>query len=299
VQEQHNIGNKMSSNVYPSSFLSYSKVGDVFHVLTLINVFSYAFLVLKFAQPTSDSKSIFDEKWQSQGFCVQNIDKPYWNSHDLCLYTDSILAIGVAILYMALCNTPTEGMKRVNPMMKWQSLSIFTHGIAHGMISYGLRQKQSGGVLSSASATSAFSKQTKLIMGLVFWFPMIKSFLDQWHSSLVFFLSLLVVLIGQTFVPDLYGFMYVQTVISIIFAWQQLQQKKHEKEHYAYMLFAFVTLPISIIPWFESMACSQWFMDYGGHVLYDASIPLFLSAVYVACWWRERSLIVQATPKVD
>jgi len=283
-------------STFPS--FSYSQIGDACHIATLLNVFVYAFLVLKYAQPTKDStpstpSSIFDEQWQSQGFCIRNLDTPYWNSHDLCLYVDTILAAGLAVLYMALSDTPTEGMKKVNPLMKWQSLSVLTHGIAHGMISYGLRQNQACALLSrNAGATSAFSTHTKLITGLVFWFPMIKSFLDQLNSAAVLALSLAVVLIGQTFVPDLYGFMYVQTVISIIFAYQQLLQKKEEKEHYAYMLFASITLPLSIIPWFESMACSQWFMSLGGHVLYDAAIPLLLSAAYVGCWWRERRSII-------
>lgn len=137
----------------------------------------------------------------------------------------------------------------------------------------------------------------KLIIGLIFWFPMMKSFLDQLHSIVVFLLSLLVVLIGQVFVPDLYGFMYVQTVITIIFAYQQLLQPRHDKEHYSYALFAFITLPLSIIPWFESMACSNWFVKYGGHVLYDVAIPVLLSLVYVLCWKRERALL--AGKKVD
>jgi hypothetical protein len=277
---------KISSlyKAYVVDTTSYSKVGNLFHILTLLNVLAYAILVLKFAD-----HAIFDDQWRSQGFCVMNIDEPYWNSHDLCLYFDTVAAVAVMALYLALHKeTPTQGMKSVDALMKWQGLSVLMHGFAHGMISYGLRQ--AGGKSSDLSSTMPAS--TKFLVGLVFWFPMIKSFMDELSLAAVLAMSLLVTGFSNVFVPDLFGFMYVQTVIGVMYAYQQLLQPKKDKENFAYMIFAFITLPISIIPWFESMSCASWFMQYGGHVLYDIAIPVSLSAAYITCWWRDQSVLI-------
>jgi len=276
----------------------YEKVGDFFHVLTLANIFTYAFLVLRFADPSNDnSNSMFDEQWKSQGFCVMNLEEPYCNSHGLCLYADTLASVGVAALYLALHKSP--GMEKINPMMKWQSLSVLTHGIAHGVISYHLRQAREQGKVNlwEQANDNPNNLYSKVFVGLVFWFPMIKSFLDHLSSGAVFGMSLLVTWVGHLFVPDLFGFMYVQTVIGIMFGFQQLLQK--DKNHFAYMIFPVITFPLSIIPWFESMACSSWFMKYGGHVLYDVSIPLSLCAAYLLCWLKERSSLADVGKKTN
>ena len=267
---------------------SYAAVGDLFHFVTLLNVIIYAVSVLTFTHPHYERYNIFDELWKTQGFCVMNLEKPFFNSHDLCLYADAVAAIILGALYWALKDTCTPSMKMINPMMKWQSLSVLTHGIAHGMISYRLRKGRLSGPSADADLSSSTPWSSQLLIGLIFWFPMIRSFMDKHSPVAIFIISTVITLFSILFVPDLFGFMYVQTVIAIIFAYQQLTLNSTVKENFAYMAVAFVTLLLSIIPWFESTACSEWFIDYGGHVIYDAAIPIFLGAVYVISWWKER-----------
>lgn len=273
---------------------SYATVGDFFHFVSLLNVLIYAFVVFTFTHPQFDQYKIFDEQWKTLGFCVMNLDKPFFNSHDLCLYVDTVSAIILGILYWAMKDKCTPSMKLMNPLMKWQSLSVLTHGIAHGMISYGLRQGRRLGQSAYADPSSSKPWASQLLVGLIFWFPMIKSFMDKQSPAAVFIISSFITMFSILFVSDLLGFMYVQTVIGIIFTYQQVTLEKPLKENFAYMAVGWIDLLLSIIPWFESMACSKWFMDYGGHVIYDATIPITLGAVYVMSWWKEHDLVAPA-----
>mmetsp|Transcript_19234 Transcript_19234/g.41338 ORF Transcript_19234/g.41338 Transcript_19234/m.41338 type:complete len:100 (-) Transcript_19234:61-360(-) len=88
---------------------SYASLGDAAHYATLASAFLFAFSVVHFAGNGSmgddgDDKNtigdpLFDTQWKADGFCVTNGNKPYWSSHDVCFYVDTIATVALGILH--------------------------------------------------------------------------------------------------------------------------------------------------------------------------------------------------------
>jgi hypothetical protein len=324
----------------------YVKAGNIFHAFNLVNVLAYAAMVITFGKknendndPTQaqnqNNNQWFDEAWLSQGFCISNPDVPFWSSHDLCLYMDTILAVAIGVIYLGLRNcrggstSQLQKMQQANDMMKWQAFSVLGHGLAHGAMAAKIRSLSSLGdhgqqvqeqVLQNLNVSDASQMELlqqslgrgetggdgdsnhnlydptaflqivgqSLLMGLVFWFPMLRSAVPRttphWK---VLILSGLVVVGGMT-AQRHHAFTYVQTVITAVFAYCELCGKTtQQKSSFVYPVFGFVGIPIGLVPWIEAMACqSSGYMKFGGHVLYDVSIPIWLIAAYLTCYFK-------------
>jgi hypothetical protein len=89
------------------------------------------------------------------------------------------------------------------------------------------------------------------------------------------------------------AFTYTQTVPFICFSWNQLSQPRANK-NFAYALYAAAaSLPLKLLAWLESMACGNFIIHYGGHLLYDSYIPLSLSYfIYAATTIRKNWQLV-------
>lgn len=97
----NSIANKMETKT----------VGNGIYALSSTLVFAYTFVVIKYAKP-GESTTIFDKEWLEHGFCVINQDIPYMNSHDLCLYVDTVLvALGLLMHHKLKGKIDHQAMK--------------------------------------------------------------------------------------------------------------------------------------------------------------------------------------------
>jgi hypothetical protein len=127
---------------------------------------------------------------------------------------------------------------------------------------------------------------TQVVPLTIFWMCLIKASLPNVKTATV-----AVVVLGaqffQLFVPNQFGFTYVQTVLMLAFSLNQLNRPTKEKD-FSYALYAaLVGLPVTMVGWMESTQCSAFVMDYlYGHVVYDAYIPCSMLVWYLTCYHR-------------
>ena len=279
------------------SSLSYADIGNIAHVMNLIIVLCYSAIIVKYAHPNTTS-SIVDEEWLTHGFCVANPKISYWNSHDLCLYVDTLLSLVLMRLYYSFRHEPIfQKDPSLLQAMKWGPFSILSHGFAHGFIAYNLRQEDEGheGILTRVSL---FEQATRGDLGdahdmtmmvskafvvlYLFWFTLLKTSIPSTTSNITVAFIVPVIISGHFCIPPQLGFTYVQTIIYLTFISKELLSKtKDDKSTYAYMILACAFFPNAIIPYWEAFFCTSGsYKNFGGHVLYDASIPLALVVSY-------------------
>jgi len=264
-------------------------LGNVCHVITSALILTYTAATFFFAKPGS---TFFDEEWVQHGFCIVQQDVPYWNSHDLCLYTDVVLVSLGLLLYRSLRGVPTPEMKYSDDMMLLNMLGHLGHGLAHGFLGANFRS----GDYSGAQHTTEIErllwmkedvdpvKITRTVfVGTLFWIGMLKGMLPKLSTRRVVIAAVLVQIIGVLFVKAVLGFAYVQAVMNVVFVSTQLMLPREEK-HFAYAAFAASSVPLSIIPWIESTMCQDIASKFGGHLMYDMAIPSLLTSAYYSSW---------------
>lgn len=198
-----------------------------------------------------NDSELFDPVWKPEGFCVANRETPYWNSHDLCLYADTIFSLLHALVYLGLRNQP--GMEPANELVKFNIVGVLGHGLGHGAIAKGMRDGLVGGADEASSHDSGFDvfMQQSLLEGcttmlpyIVFWVLLLKATMPTAKTSVVLCMTLLS-LVGNIFVPERFAFTYVQTVLLLAFSINQLLRPSKEKG-FAYALFPIIAgFPVS------------------------------------------------------
>jgi len=252
-------------------------VGDVAHIVSLLSTVSFASCVYRYINVENDP--IFDREWKEQGFCVANSNIPYWNSHDVCFYTDVALAALLAICFLMNRNMP--GMELCNRLMGTNILGIIGHGIGHGMSGYMMRKiKVEESPEVAAEIENTLSDH---LISIVFWTSLLKASMPNAGVATLLTATVGAILMQKP-LPDNVQFTYVQTVLMIAFSVNQLLRPRHEKD-LPYVLYSvLVSLPVSFIGWMESMFCSTFVKDLlYGHVAYDAYIPLAILVWYTLC----------------
>lgn len=269
-----------------------NKIGNAFHAFSSLSVLAYTITVMLFAKPGS---GIFDSEWVEHGFCVVQKDVPHWNSHDLCLYFDTILvAIGL-LIYQSLKGMPNPAMKSADEMMIFNLLGHLGHGIAHGFIATKYRGDDvdfAGAqhishidmLVGGGEEINQIEIVKHAVIGAGFWFGMLRGIVPTLGMTALTIASVSAYL-GRLFVRDILGFAYVQAVIAVAFTSTQLMLPK-EKKDFCYAAFAASSLVLSIIPWVESTACQNVAAKVGGHLIYDVSIAVLLIAAYTASWFH-------------
>ena len=204
------------------------------------SIFAYAVVV-------HNDSGIFDPVWQPEGFCVSNRDIPFFNSHDLCLYFDTVFALVHGFMYLALRNHP--GMDPANELVKFNILGVLGHGLGHGAIA---RQMREGVVTSGLDQTGLETMSTKtpieilmsMIPFLVFWIFLLKATMPSAKMNVILPMTA-ASLAGNVLVEQRFGFTYVQTVLLLAFSVNQLLRPSNEKG-FAYALFPMIAgFPVS------------------------------------------------------
>jgi hypothetical protein len=228
-----------------------STIGDVAHYATLVNMLFFAVTVALYMKGDGNSNSKFvadstnttnsvlvlDATWKEQGFCVAHADEPFYTSHDVCLYVDTIAAALLTVLYFTLRNKP--GMSNANPLLSSGIPGVFGHGVGHGFLAYSLRSgtmtTENAGLLgyevmrNMYAADGLLTTATTQLPLTFFWLTLIKASLP--NKSLVTVLAVAVLAqFLQLFVPGQLGFTYVQTVLLLAFSLNQIARPAQEKD---------------------------------------------------------------------
>jgi hypothetical protein len=302
-------------------------VGDASHVISLIGTITFAAAVMyevsglqsrKAAAGSgsttnsnaSNSTRIFDPAWvETGGFCIANANESYGNSHDMCLWVDTCLALMCCVLYALWRKVP--GMASANTLFQAGIPGVLVHGMVHGFAGNDFRKKYQAQISSSNKENVFLDDSTDLlshgwlppldynVVGhYLFWIFMFKAAMPNIRFS---WITLLSVVVGYTqiWVPQIYGFTYTQTVLLLAFSINQLARPRAEKD-WAYALYpVFVGLPLIVVGWMESLACHDWVGPYlYGHVVYDAYIPLAMMAWYTTLYLRNTSTASRSSSKV-
>jgi hypothetical protein len=309
--------------------LSYATIGDIANVTCIASTLIYALaVVVESCSSSSSSLSLFDEAWKRDGFCVTNGDVPYQNSHDLCLYVDSILVSLFGLAYYAGLlpalpkNDSSTMAADVEQLFQLNLVATAAHGLAHGGIAAAIRDgtvaahdQSSIGMEWLHGSSNSFARLSlqelfiKLLPNLIFWLAFLKVILPNVHNGYVL-LGIWPIQLMQVFVPTQLSFVFVQTVILLLFSVKQLLRPKHEKDGcngngsgFAYASLPIITsIPTTLIGWMESTMCSTLVRDaFYGHLLYDVYTMVGMVLWYCACAHHSKQGTPDATlaKKVD
>lgn len=249
--------------------------GDITNTFVLVGTLVYLFVVVYFTLP--GAQGVVDEHWKEDGFCIQNMDVPYWSSFDTCLYVDVTFSFIIAALYFRWKDIP--GMEKVNAIVPAVIASTLGHGAAHGAMATGFRDGSYQENKDSNTVPEPVLWQ-QVAFCAMFWFPLLKG-VNQKMSN--FYLAILAVMAtyGNYFVKTELGFPYVQTVINVSFHISQLMLPLDEKSSRFYMRIPLANVLPLLVAWSEALFCDAFFRAAGGHMLYDASIVVSFLALYI------------------
>lgn len=202
-----------------------------------------------------------------------------------------VLVIIGFIVYWSLKGMQVKAMKSADEMMLFNLLGHLGHGLAHGFIAKNYRSEDGlKDVMSQSSVLGRYMDGEEdlgelvkaICLGLVFWFGLLKGACPKLSLSKIGMLAMIVVY-GSLFVRNVLGFAYVQAVITVIFSGTQLMLPEDEK-NFVFAANAAAGFFISLIPWVESTSCQRILAKFGGHLVYDISIPIALIVAYCASW---------------
>mmetsp|Transcript_6316 Transcript_6316/g.13071 ORF Transcript_6316/g.13071 Transcript_6316/m.13071 type:complete len:276 (+) Transcript_6316:70-897(+) len=258
---------------------SYAQIGDAVNVVVLIASIVYLSTSIYFTLP--GVQGVVDEHWKKDGFCIQNVDVPYWSSFDTCLYVDVLFSAIIYVMYLKWKDIP--GMQTVSDGVPALIAATLGHGIAHGVMAVQLRD----GTYQQEEGDKFFESMPlwQHVLGCtIFWCPLLKVAMPKVGiRNLVVVAS--IVHYGGSMVKKELGFPYVQTIVNVGFHVTQLMLPPDEKNHREYM-----TMPIStslplLVAWTEMLFCDEFFRSIGGHVLYDASIVVAFCMSYIELYF--------------
>lgn len=265
---------------------TYGRRGDIIYWATLLNtlVFCGCVLFLK------DNPDLFDSVWAKDGFCVSNPTVPYFTSHDLCLYVDLAVAAVIGFTYYKLHEE--DGMEPANVFIFPNMIGIAMHGFGHGGIGKGLRDEEDILELDLPYfATIGDKTWGETLWGmvldqggyLVFWLLLLKAAMPQSNMMRAVLPVAIFSWLGALCIKASFQFTFVQTVLLIAFAINQLCRPKEEKG-FAYLMYGAFGFPVAIVGWLESTMCSSIVIQLGGHLLYDGYIAVSALAFYLTCY---------------
>ncbi|CAB9516901.1 expressed unknown protein [Seminavis robusta] len=270
---------------------NWANLGDTVHALSLVNTLAFAYIV------GFHRDSIFDPSWKQQGFCLVEEEDPtgdqngFWSTHDLCFCANIILAAAHYSILKVLKDQPE--MERATKLAgTHQLIGIVGHGIGHGALSATfrfigdeMRMDQSPWESGIMGSTHVAILAILFPAFFVFWVMLLKAAMPAKSWSLLGVLGS-VALCLQPFCPVNLSFTYVQSIAMSAVAWNEMTKPKEAKGFEYSMFPCLIALPLGLLAWVESTQCSSFIRDFGGHVLYDAFIPISMTVFYVVCWIR-------------
>lgn len=246
-------------------------IGDGANVTFIFLSILYVCLVSAHVGKSVDLTSVFGQHWSEDGFCLSYKNSTYFHTHLLCFYGD--LVLGALVYFVG------KRMERNRPELKpiaESAGSIVAHGVTHVFLWYYDTSLSAFPIDEPIRNALSVSQLVLLSMvGLVFWysflgvaFPVVT---PKWvvalqcgiHTALPIFVF-----------PRLLVFGYTNTVIFCNISLIGLVQGHGGIKDSYYTTVALANIPVMAATWAEPMLCDSFLVHYGGHILFDFSIPL-------------------------
>lgn len=255
--------------------------GDAGNLFFLVISIVYIMTVTYFTLPGAPNGFV-DEHWKKDGFCIQNMDVPYWSSFDTCLYIDVVFSAVLGVMYLSWKSIP--GMETSSAIIPGTILATVGHGIVHGATAFTFRD---GSYHEQQQEEEEIPREVELVpMVLLFavlWCPLLNAAMPKLDKKKVL-LCAAIATYGQLYVKKELGFGYVQTLVNVGFHASQLMLSSDDKNKREYMLQPLIGLFPMIVGWNEALYCDSFLRSMGGHALYDASIILSCIVFYLDCY---------------
>jgi len=149
--------------------------------------------------------------------------------------------------------------------------AIFFHGLGH--LNLVFTSKFIGkSPLWFNSNIETYLKLISIFVYYYFWYFLVKAaYLNgtilHWRINAIIHTILNIFLI-----PTNYSFTYVQTTLMLTASLSELNLEN--KDIFYDIKAIIIHLPITIIGWIEAVFCDNFIEKYGGHLIYDTTIPL-------------------------
>lgn len=248
-------------------FCQYKTAGNIVNVFVVLNTLIFAGSVA-----LSDN---FDSTWKEEGFCVSNKDTPEWNSHALSFYVDSVTSALLLAIFQMNKNIMS---KQVQDHIKVNIAGIFMHGVAH----YGIAMKAGNAEdqieYQDKGWKQAFEEDpveffTRILILMGFWVALLMAAMPNSNRKFTFALATISCVANSIVLPQ-FSFTFVQTILMLAAALNQLNLPDEEKGYTYFWFSLIVAFPVGFVGWLESLTCSNFLIEYGGHMVYDGSICL-------------------------
>ena len=240
------------------------RFGDIVNGIVVINNLSFLC--------TQAFTNTFSKSFLEEGFCVSNKDKSiFLQSHALAFYSDTIFS---AILYYMYNNIPvdpnTDKNKKLLEPIKANIVAVFSHGLGHLNLAFNSNKFSNKPLILTIN--NVINKNLSIIMLYFFWYYLIKAAYLNGSRKYWTINAIIHSLTLSIFVPVNHSFTYVQTILMLTAAISEYSLSN--KDIYYDIKALVVHLPITIVGWLEALYCDDFIKYYGGHLIYDTTIPV-------------------------
>lgn len=246
------------------------------NVVIVMNTLAYLIFFLTAHSGISPSITM-DEPTRIDGFCVTNPDDPYTNSHMLSFYADVVLSL---VSLVVVHTTPSGSTAR--EMLERSIPGVFGHGLGHLFISFSTKPDPNikSSLYSTLLASPMYLQISALPVLFFFWYSLMKT--NKYIPPLHLYVNAIVhsFVLLTPIVPVSSSFAYVQTVLVLTLNFYDIFYRPNDEKDVAYNWYWTVSIPFSTVAWIEATACTSFLRDVGGHMWYDASIPLAILIFY-------------------
>lgn len=250
-------------------------IGDIVNIFVIFNSLLYAGVIvfsnisynsILYNEDNIRGNKIISSSVLADGFCISNKESVWWSSHAWCFYLDTFFCL---MLYMC----KIDGIKHKLPAtiiepVQLNILAHFGHGVGHFLISHVF-----------AGSKHNIIRYENILWLPIFWYGFIRAIHStlslKKHISMSIFISSV-----QLFVPIQFGFTYVQTILLLLSAMNELCRKREEKDIYYHLKACIVNAPIGVAGWIEAYTCDIFLIHMGGHIWYDCTIPISIMSYY-------------------
>lgn len=248
-------------------------LGDIIYVGILCGSLTYLGFVMAITNGYWDGE-LFGENWPKEGFCV-SFPGTYFDSHYLSFYADLCLVVLMKLI-VTKSSLPKDH-PAIN-VLQGHIPSLAAHGVGHLSITAYFGSTEGFGTLSEKGKYHA-------ILTFIFLSAFFVNFIRKpfpWDTKFVAVQAVVHAYCACFVVPTIYLFVYVSLVYNFNLCFYKLLR---EPRHQFYTMEALVhRLPIIIMTWLESLWCDSLLIYIGGHMFFDAMIPVSAILFYYVAW---------------
>jgi hypothetical protein len=210
----------------------------------------------------------FGKNWAADGFCL-SFKATLYHTHLLCLYADSILALVLLVLSQTI-----QGRSELK-VVKENVASVFFHGLAHGFLWWkGAEDIGNPSLIAYVVLAGFYFSFTHLMTPSPLWLSLLQTVFHTYVTTLI---------------PPIMIFAYVNLVITFNLSIAQILTAPRDIFYLLNTLL--IGTPIIIATFVEPLFCDSLLINYGGHIIFDVSIPLGVILYYI--------VVIQMSPRED